>query len=274
MTKDIQFLEKKANWIRNKVLDMIVDANKGHIGGAYSSADILTSIYYSGLFQFNPNNPLDDNRTRFILSKGHSCVALYVILADLGYFPLSELETFCKNNSRLGGHPDRHIPGIEVDTGSLGQGLGIGSGIALAAKLDKKPFKTMVLMGDGECGEGSVWEAVMFAGHHKLNNLIVVIDYNKQFATDFADDSINLEPFANKWCAFNWDFRIVGGHSFEELYYAFNSIVKKQDKPTVIIANTIKGKGISYMERELKFHHTVPNLEQTTIAKRELSVDN
>jgi len=260
----------KARFVRKKVLEMITSANKGHIGGAYSCTDILVAIYYLGLFNLNPKNPTGEDRDRFILSKGHACPALYVILADLGYFDISELDTFCKNNTRLEGHPDINIPGIYATSGSLGQGLSIGVGIALAAKLDKKSFKTIVLMGDGECHEGSVWESVMFAGHKKLCNLIAIVDYNKQCATDYIDDVICLEPFADKWKAFNWNVVHVNGHSFDELVTAFKQNQYNQ-RPTVIIAETIKGKGVSFMEKELIWHHTVPKGDQISIANKELS---
>lgn len=266
-----KYLKEKARFVRNKVLDMILLAKKGHIGGAFSCTDIIVSIYYSGLFDFRPNDPKFEERDRFILSKGHSCPALYVVLADLGFFPISELDTFCKNDSRLEGHPDVNIPGIDVTTGSLGQGLSIGSGIALSAKLNNKNFRTIVLLGDCECHEGSVWESAMFSGHYKLHSLIAIIDYNKQCATDFAKDSINLSSIVDKWEAFNWNVITLDGHSFDELLNAFNHIQKSNmQKPTVIIAETIKGKGVSFMEKELIWHHTVPNGDNITIAKKEL----
>ncbi len=266
-----KYLAEKARFVRNKVLDMILLAKKGHIGGAFSCTDIIVSIYYSGLFNFKSNDPKFAERDRFILSKGHSCPALYVVLADLGFFPISELDTFCKNDSRLEGHPDINIPGIDVTTGSLGQGLSIGSGMALSAKLDNKNFRTIVLLGDCECHEGSVWESVMFSGHHKLHSLIAIVDYNKQCATDFAEDSINLSSIVDKWKAFDWNVITLDGHSFDELLNAFNHIQKNNgQKPTVIIAETIKGKGVSFMEKELIWHHTVPNGDNIMIAKKEL----
>lgn len=266
-----KYLKGKARFVRNKVLDMILLAKKGHIGGAFSCADIIVSIYYSGLFNFRPNDPKFEERDRFILSKGHSCPALYVVLADLGFFPISELDTFCKNDSRLEGHPDINIPGIDVTTGSLGQGLSIGSGMALSAKLDNKNFRTIVLLGDCECHEGSVWESVMFSGHHKLHNLIVVVDYNKQCATDFAEDSIDLSSIVDKWKAFNWNVITLDGHSFDELLNAFDHIQKGNiQKPTVVIAETTKGKGVSFMEKGLIWHHTVPNGNDIAIARKEL----
>lgn len=273
---DVNYLKNKSNFVRNKVLDIIVSANKGHIGGAFSCTDIIVSIYYSGIFNFSSNKKLE-NRDRFILSKGHSCPSLYVVLSDLGYFQNSELNTFCKNNSRLEGHPDINIPGIDVTTGSLGQGLSIGVGMSLSSKLDKNEFYTIVLLGDCECHEGSVWESVMFAGHHKLNNLIAIIDYNKQCATDFPEDSINLESIINKWKSFNWNVLTLNGHSFLELINGFNKIKDSKnitEQPTVIIAETIKGKGVSFMEKELIWHHTIPSGNNINIAKKELALTN
>lgn len=260
----------KSRFVRNKVLDMITSANKGHIGGAFSCADIIVSIYYSRIFNFSEIGEKD----KFILSKGHSCPSLYVILADLGYFPISELDTFCKNGTRLEGHPDINIPGIDATTGSLGQGFNIGVGMALSSKLDNKNFKTVVLLGDCECHEGSVWEGVMFAGHHKLNNLIVIIDHNKQCATDFEEDVINSSQIENRWKSFNWNVITLNGHSFSELIDCFEKLKKNNTQiPTVIIAETIKGKGVSFMEKELIWHHTVPKYNKIDIAKKELSME-
>jgi transketolase len=265
-------LKKKSRWVRRQILEMIVAANKGHIGGALSCTDILVTLFYGGILRFDPDNPGWEERDRFILSKGHSSVALYAVLADLGFFPISELISFCQKGTFLGGHPDRNIPGFEADTGSLGHGLAIGSGLALAGKMDKKNYMTAVLLGDGECQEGSVWEAAMFAAHHKLNNLVAVVDRNRQGVTDFIEDSVTLEPFAKKWQGFNWEVREVNGHSFEELLGAFkDSHSRKSAKPLVIIANTIKGKGVSFMEGKLDWHHSVPTSEELKIARQELS---
>ena len=266
-------LERKAKWVRHQILEMIVAANKGHIGGALSCADILVTLYYGGILRFNPDNPGWDKRDRFILSKGHSCVALYAVLADLGFFPISELNSLCQNGSMLGGHPDRNIPGIEADTGSLGHGLGIAAGLALGGKLDDKDYMTVALLGDGECQEGSVWEAAMFAAHHQLNNLVAIVDHNGQGVTDFIEDSTSLEPFAEKWRVFNWDVRQINGHSFEELLDVFEDFHSRNSpRPLVIIANTIKGKGISFMEGKLSWHHGVPSSEDLKIARKELTI--
>jgi transketolase len=270
---NIEELKKKASWVRHQILEIIISANKGHIGGALSCTDILVALYYGGILRFDPHNPNWSARDRFILSKGHSCVALYAILADLGFFPISELNSFCQKGSMLGGHPDRNILGIETDTGSLGHGLAIATGLALSVKINKKDSMNVVLLGDGECHEGSLWEAAMFAAHHRLRNLIAVVDYNRQCSTDFIEDCVRLEPFADKWRAFGWEIREVNGHSFEELLSAFEDFrSRKSSPPLVIIAHTIKGKGISFMERNVSWHHGVPSGEQLERARQELAL--
>jgi transketolase len=267
-------LERKANWVRNQVLEMIVSANKGHIGGAFSSTDILVTLYYGGVLRFDPNNPNWGERDRFILSKGHSCVTVFAILANLGFFSISELNSFCQKGSMLGGHPDRNVPGIEADTGSLGHGLGIAAGLALTAKIDKNDYMTVALLGDGECHEGPVWETAMFAAHHQLNNLVAIVDRNWQCVTDFTEDCTRLEPFADKWKAFGWDVIDIKGHSFDELLSAFKDFrFRKSSRPLVIIANTIKGKGVSFMERNIDWHHSVPAGEKLKIARQELTFE-
>lgn len=264
-------LQIKANQIRHQILEIIAGANKGHIGGAFSCIDILTALYYGGILSYHSDNPNWELRDRFILSKGHSVIALYAILADLGFFPKSALDTFGKNGTILGGHPSQNISGIEADTGSLGHGLGIASGMALAAKLDNKDFMTVVLLGDGECYEGSVWEAAQFAGFHRLNNLVAIVDRNCQCATDFTEDCLGQEPFADKWNAFNWDVREVDGHSLEELIGLFESLRERQSqRPIAVIAHTIKGKGVSFMERRIEWHHSVPKGDQLIQARREI----
>jgi transketolase len=273
MQEKIRELENKALWVRRQILETISSAKKGHIGGALSCTDILVALYYGGILRFDPKNPNLDSRDRFILSKGHSCIALFVILADLGFFPLSELGSYCQNGSMLGGHPDRNVPGIEADTGSLGHGLGIAAGLALSFKMDMKDCMSFVLLGDGECYEGSVWEAANFAGHHKLNNLVAIVDRNCQCVTDFTEDCNRLEPFRDKWCAFGWDTVIANGHSLEELLFAFKDLQQhKSEKPLVVITNTVKGRGVSFMEKEIQWHHGLPGDEELEIARRELSL--
>lgn len=269
---DISELRSRAKWVRRQVLEMITSVKKGHIGGAFSCTDILVALYYGGILRFDSTHPDWSKRDRFILSKGHSCTALYAILADLGFFSLSELATYAQCGSMLGGHPDRNIPGIEVDSGSLGHGLGIGAGLALAAKIDKKDYKTIVLLGDGECHEGSTWEAAMLAGHHELNNLVAIVDRNRQCVTDFTEDCNRLEPFKDKWISFNWDVEVIDGHSFDEIFKSLKDIRSpKSSRPLVIVANTIKGKGVSFMEGCIRWHHSVPNVRELEIAREELS---
>ena len=267
----IRDLECKAASIRHQVLEMVVSANKGHIGGAFSCADILTALFYGGILRYRADDPKWEARDRFIMSKGHSGIALYAVLADLGFFPASVLNTFGRNETMLGGHPDRNIPGIEADTGSLGHGLGIGAGMALAAKLDNRDYWTVVLLGDGECYEGSVWEASLFAGHHRLNNLIAIVDRNGQCATDFTESCSGQEPLADKWMAFNWDVREVDGHSLEALMDLFQSLPDRESpRPLVVIAHTIKGRGVSFMERKVEWHHGIPKGEQLDRARGEI----
>lgn len=253
---------------------MIVSADKGHIGGSLSCVEILVTLYYGGTLRFNLDDPNWDGRDRFILSKGHAAPALYCILADLGFFPISELASFCQKDSRLEGHPHRGIPGIEVNTGSLGHGLGIGAGLALRAKLDKLDYMTVILLSDGECYEGSVWEAAMFASHHKLDNLIAIIDRNQQSSIDFTENYLQLEPLSQKWHSFGWRWAEVDGHSFEELLsYLSHPNSRQFTAPLVIIANTIKGKGISFMEGKIEWHNRVPAGKDLEKARQELEID-
>lgn len=264
-------LELKTKWLRNSILELIARARKGHIGGAYSSAEILISLFYGGILSLDPSRPDMDERDRFILSKGHCVSGLYIILADLGFFPHSFLETYGMEDSKVGGHADKKIPGIEIDSGSLGHGLGISAGLALSAKMDKKDFMTVVLLGDGECYEGSVWEAAMFAAHHNLNNLVAIVDKNGLCATDAISNCVRNEPFTEKWDAFGWDTLNINGHDFNDINSAFKDFRnRKSEKPLVIIANTVKGKGVSFMEGVPKWHHSVPNDDQLKIARDEL----
>jgi len=267
-------LQKKANWVRNQVLEMAVKAGAGHIAPSFSCIDILVALYYGGVLRLGSKNPKWVNRDRFILSKGHAAVALYVVLADLGFFPVSELMTFAQNGSRLGAHAEDTIPGVEASTGSLGHGLSIAAGIALSAKMDKKKYRCFVLLGDGESHEGSVWEAAMFAAYHRLNNLIAIVDYNGLSATDFFKNYLEIEPLKKKWEAFGWEVVVADGHSFKELLRVFNNQrLRSSDKPLVVIALTTKGKGVSFMENKPIWHYRIPAGEELEIARRELLSD-
>jgi transketolase len=248
-------LEEKSRQIRTDILKAVHKAGKGHIGGAFSIVEILVSLYYGKVLKFDSEKPNWELRDRFILSKGHAGVALYAVLADLGYFPREELN-FLNQGRLLGEHPDPRIPGVEVVSGSLGHGLPIGSGMALADKMDKNCRKTFVLMGDGECYEGSVWEAAMFAAHHELHNLAGIVDRNK-LITHGSTESINrLEPFADKWKAFGWEVFEVDAHDFSELQNIWKVVTsKKAGAPSMVIANSVKGKGVSFMENDFNWHH-------------------
>jgi transketolase len=267
-------MKEIARWVRHQVLEMIVSAGKGHIGGSFSCADILIALYHGGILRFDAKNPKWSGRDRFIFSKGHSAEALYAVLANLGFFPVSELCAYGKGGSMLGGHADKMIPGIEVSTGSLGHGLGLAAGLALAAKLDKKDYLTLALLGDGECYEGSIWEAAMFAAHHRLENLVAIVDRNGQITLDYTEECNRFEPFDEKWRACGWDVRVVDGHSFEALLDAFMDVRERNSRrPLMIIAKTVKGKGVSFMEGDLHWHHNVPKGDRLVKARSELAVN-
>lgn len=255
MSQDEKLLTEKARQIRVDILNSIHKAGKGHIGGAYSIVEILVSLYHGRVLNFDAKNPKWERRDRFILSKGHAGVALYAVLADLSFFPKEELD-FLNQGRLLGEHPDPRIPGIEIVSGSLGHGLSIGSGMALADKMDGNSRKTFVLMGDGECYEGSVWEAANFASHHSLSNLCGIVDRNG-LITHGSTESINrLEPFADKWKAFGWEVHEVDAHNLVELRSIWDLATSRTfGPPTMIIANSIKGKGVSFMENDFNWHH-------------------
>jgi len=265
-------LEEKARQIRVDILNSIHSAGKGHIGGAYSIVEILVSLYYGRVLKYDPSNPKWELRDRFILSKGHAGIALYAILADLGYFPKEELN-FLNQGRLLGEHPDPRIPGIEVLSGSLGHGLSIGSGMAFADKMERNFRKTFVLMGDGECYEGSVWEASMFAAHHKLHNLCGIVDRNG-LITHGSTESINrLEPFKDKWQAFGWEVFEVDAHDLTALCDLWRVIIAKEyGAPSMVIANSIKGKGVYFMENNFNWHHGGIDDEKFATAMSELYV--
>ena len=263
-------LKNRAKWLRKKILDMTVRAGAGHIAPSFSCADILIALYHGGIIRCKPGNPKWNGRDRFILSKGQAAVALYAVLADLGFFPVSELKTFTQCGSFLGGHTENTIPGVEAFTGSLGHGLSLAAGIALAARIDRKRFRTYVLLGDGECHEGSVWEAAMFAGEKKLDNLIAIVDVNGLSATDHLSHYLDVEPFADKWRSFGWDVSTVDGHSISGLLRQIRISTDARGKPSVILARTTKGKGVSFMEDSPIWHYRIPVGKELEQAKKEL----
>lgn len=259
LPKVVVKLEKKAKLIRKKILDMALRAGSGHIASAFSCVEILISLYQGGILRVKPGNPMYNKRDRFVLSKGHAAIALYAVLADYGFFPAESLESFACEEGCLGVHPERTTPGIEVSSGSLGHGLSIGSGLALGAKLNREKYSTVVLLGDGECQEGMVWEAAAFASRYRLNNLIAIIDYNRLSATDFVKGSASAKTESRKWEAFDWQSVIVDGHSFDKLLPVLHKIrASASCKPLVVIALTTKGKGVSFMENAPIWHYRVP----------------
>ena len=271
--KEISEFKKVAKCIRRKILEVAVRAGSGHIAPSFSCVEILVILYYGGILNFDPSNPNWSKRDRFILSKGHATLALYVILANQKFFPLSDLDGFVREGSCLGCHPENSISGIEVYTGSLGHGLPIAAGLALGAKLDNEKHLNIVLMGDGECHEGSVWEAAMFAAHHRLNNLIAIIDHNGLSATGILKNYLEVDPLKEKWEAFGWETVVVDGHSLIELFDTLKAISSRHStRPLAIIALTTKGKGVSFMENNPIWHYRVPKGEELEIVHRELNL--
>jgi transketolase len=266
----LDFIEGKATQIRRDLLKMIVNAGTGHTAGSLSNTDIMTVLFYE-VMDMKVDDPDWEDRDRFILSKGHSVESYYTILADKGYFDKEELNTFCQYKSRLIGHPNNKVPGVEMNTGALGHGLAIATGIAKAAKMSKKDYKVYTLMGDGEQAEGSVWEAAMAAAHFKLDNLVGIVDRNNLQITDNTERVMTLEPLADKWKSFGWEVIEVDGHNYQELIDAFSESEKNNGKPTLILANTIKGKGVSFMENKVEWHHGLPSAEELAQALEELS---
>ena len=248
---------------------MAVNAGGGHIAPAFSCIDIITTLFYRFL-NIDPKNPEGSDRDRFLLSKGHGCAALYVTLARRGFFPEQQLNLFCQPEGILGGHPDRSIPGVEVSTGSLGHGLSLGVGMALAARLDKKTWRTFVLMSDGECHEGSVWEAAQAAGHFGLDNLVLTIDYNKLISLGPINDIIRVEPLADRWRSFGWEVSEVDGHDIPQLVEVYSRLPFRRGRPNLVLAHTTKGKGVSYMENRPIWHYRIPNEEELKQALKEL----
>ncbi len=269
MKVDIPFLQQKALQFRREILKTLNLAGSGHPGGSLSAVEILISLYFYKL-KHDPKNPKWNDRDRLIVSKGHVSPVVYVTLANAGYFPKEELKTFRKFGSRLQGHVHFKVPGVEFNTGSLGHGLSVANGIALGAKMLNQKFKTYCLLGDGEIQEGSIWEAAMSASHHKLDNLCVIVDYNKVQENGPTNEIKNLEPLASKWKDFGWHTLEVNGHDFKALMQALDEFETINEKSTVIIAHTIKGKGISFMEGKAAWHGKAPNKEQLQLALAEL----
>ena len=264
-------LEKMAKQLRRRVIAMIATAGSGHPGGSLSAADIVTALYFK-VMRHDPENPRWPDRDRFILSKGHAAPILYAALAECGYFPVEELSTLRKLDSRLQGHTDRTLtPGVEMSAGSLGQGLSFGIGVALAARLDKRGYQAYVLLGDGECEEGQVWEAAMFAPHFQMDNLTAIVDNNGLQLDGRCCDIMGIEPLADKWRAFNWHVIEINGHDMSQILQALKEARQIKQRPTAIIAHTVKGKGVSFMENNVDFHGKAPTPQEAEIALKELA---
>ena len=270
MSIDPQILRRRANDIRRRNLAMIHEAGGGHTGGDLSAADILAALYLGGVLNVNPEDPRAPDRDRFFMSKGHCSGLLYTTLASTGFFPEDELATFMQPLSRLNGHPNVHVPGVEANTGALGHGLPLATGAALAAKMDGAPWRAFVLTGDGELQEGSNWEAAMAASQYRLDNLILIVDRNRIQMVDRTERIVGLEPLADKWRAFGWSVHEIDGHDHAQILDAFAALPFEEGRPNCVIAHTIKGKGVSFIEDRAGWHHRVPTEKELTAALEEL----
>lgn len=269
----LEDFQKKSKNVRRNIVEMVYSAKSGHPGGSLSITDVLVALYFSEL-RINVNNPKDENRDRVVLSKGHCSPALYAVLAEKGFIPQEDLKTFRKIDSYLQGHPDmKKIPGVDMTSGSLGQGLSVSNGMAIAGKLDNKDYRVYCIMGDGEIEEGQVWEAAMSSSHYKLDNLCVIVDNNNLQIDGKVEDVMNPHPIDKKFESFGFNVINIDGHNFEEILDAFEKAKQVKGKPTAILAKTTKGKGVSYMENNVGWHGKAPNEEEYNIALRELLSD-
>ena len=270
MAKSLDELKSISKEIRKDIVKMLTESASGHPGGSLSATDIMTVLFFKEM-NLDPNNEKDPNRDRFVLSKGHAAPVLYSALARRGYFPVEELSTLRKFKSRLQGHPSiQYLPGIDMSTGSLGQGVSAAVGMALAGKIDKKDYRVYTLLGDGELEEGQVWEAAMCAAHYKLNNLTAFIDFNGLQIDGDITKVMNPCPIDKKFEAFGWNVLVIDGHNYEEIIDAIEKSKECKDKPTAVVCNTVKGKGVSFMENQAAWHGTAPSKEQCETALKEL----
>ena len=273
--KKQKYYEELANTIRKETLRIIKNAKSSHIGSSFSMAELL-AVLYGGVLNISPERLEDPRRDRFILSKGHACAGLYVTLAERGFFPKEWLDTFYQDGSPLLGHVCHvTVPGIEVSSGALGHGLSVGCGMALAGKSNGESasgFRVYALLSDGECDEGSIWEAALFAPHHKLDNLTVIVDYNKIQSLGHVDQVLGLEPFDAKWESFGWEVRSVDGHDVLAIEKALTTAPATPGRPVCILAHTVKGKGVSFMEDTVLWHYRCPSDEEYTLAQKELEI--
>jgi transketolase len=271
---NIKNSEQLANNIRKHAVTMTKLGGSSHIGSILSIADIL-AVLYNSVLNYNSKDPKWSDRDRFILSKGHAGAGVYAALAESGFIPLDKLKTHYQDGSDLSGHVShKGIPGVEFSTGSLGHGLPVACGMALAAKINKKKYRVFVLLSDGECDEGSNWEAILFAAHHKLNNLVVIVDRNRLQSINSTEETLALEPFGDKWKSFNWDLIEINGHNHNEILKSCKNENNSKSKPLCVIANTTKGKGVSFMENSTLWHYRSPQGEEYKLALEELEKKN
>lgn len=269
-SQELLEMKKTACEARKWIIEGVFNAKSGHPGGSLSAADMMTYLYFKEM-RVDPQNPQNPDRDRFVLSKGHCCPALYAVLALKGFFPTEEIKSLRHIGAMLQGHPDmKHTPGIDMSSGSLGQGVSAACGMALAAKLDKKDYRVYAMLGDGECEEGQVWEAAMFASHYKLDNLCLLVDFNGLQIDGHVNDVAGLEPIDTKFASFGFEVIKIDGNDFEQIEAALEKAKTIKDKPTVIIAKTIKGKGVSYMENQVGWHGKAPNADEYQKALNEL----
>lgn len=269
-TKNVEDLAAICRTTRRQIVEMITAAKSGHPGGSLSAVEILVTLFFDKL-RHDPGNPQWEDRDRFILSKGHAAPVYYSVLAQCGYTPAEELSNLRRLGSIYQGHPDmRFIPALEASTGSLGQGLSIGLGMALGAKLDNRPTRVYVVLGDGEIQEGQIWEAAMFGAYHKVDNIVAIVDYNRIQLDGFVKDIMEVEPLAEKWRAFGWHVIDIDGHSIPALQAAWDEAENTKGKPVCVIANTVKGKGVSFMENNPKYHGVAPSQEELEKALQEI----
>ncbi len=267
---ELAVLARKANEMRREILEMVIAAKGGHIGGSYSVIDVLTALYLRVL-RHDPADPGWEGRDRLVFSKGHCCLALYNILAEAGYFPRDDLKHYCVDGGKFAGHPEYGlVPGVEATTGSLGHGLPIAVGMALAARMDGRDHRVFCVLGDGECNEGSVWEALMAGSQLKLSGLTIVIDSNKLESLGRVEDILSIEPLGDRLESFGWVVREIDGHDMSEIVDALESVPFRADMPSAIIAHTVKGKGVSFMEGVTMWHYRSPNDEEAEKARAEI----
>ncbi|MFH1181034.1 MAG: transketolase [bacterium] len=270
MANMAHYLADEIKGIRRDILEILYRTKSPHIGSCFSMVELLTALYFK-ILKIDPKNPADPNRDRFVLSKGHGAPALYAVLAKRGFIGKEALAGFAKDGGTLEQHPNRNVSqGIEITSGSLGHGLSIAAGMALAGKYDKANWRVFAFSSDGDLEEGSSWEAIMFAGHHKLDNLIAIVDYNKLTAMGRIKEILDLDPLAEKWRAFDWEVKEVDGHNMEEIINALENIPFKNGKPSCLISHTIKGKGVSFMENDPKWHDKCPDEQEYEKAAEEL----